>query len=243
MDEKWCCNNSRNDFGKCSTRQIRQYNSSSEAAGRKHGIFAKDVPALGTATFSIIKSKTQASGTFTISDNGISNGKVALTWDRKTGSITHFIDNSSTNYAGRFNDQGLNSYWYVPGSDPKEAMTNADVQVKVLENGPVIAKVSITSEAPGANKLERIITLTAGSDEVALENIVDKKPVRTKESVHFGFPFNSDFKNITIDAGYGTMKYLTDQLPGSNMDYWYSRRWVDASSGQKGMQWMMIETR
>jgi hypothetical protein len=53
----------------------------------------------------------------------------------------------------------------------------------------------------------------------------------------------SDFKNITIDAGYGTMKYLTDQLPGSNMDYWYSRRWVDASSGQKGMQWMMIETR
>jgi hypothetical protein len=50
-------------------------------------------------------------------------------------------------------------------------MTNADVQVKD-ENGPVIAKVSITSEAPGANKLERIITLTAGSDEVALENIV-----------------------------------------------------------------------
>ena len=38
------------------------------------------------------------------------------------------------------------------------------------------------------------------------------------------------------------MKYLTDQLPGSNMDYWYSRRWVDASSGQKGIQWMMIET-
>lgn len=46
-----------------------------------------------------------------------------------------------------------------------------------------------------------------------LENIVDKKPVRTKESVHFGFPFNSGFKNITADAGYGIMKYLTDQLP------------------------------
>jgi hypothetical protein len=38
------------------------------------------------------------------------------------------------------------------------------------------------------------------------------------------------------------MKYLTDQLPGSNMDYWYSRRWVDASSAQKGIQWMMLET-
>ncbi|RXM52109.1 MULTISPECIES: glycoside hydrolase family 38 C-terminal domain-containing protein [unclassified Chryseobacterium] len=204
--------------------------------------FAKDIPALGTATFTIIKGKTQSSGTFTISDNGISNGKIALIWDRKTGSITRFADSGSTNYAGSFNDQGLNSYWYVPGSDPKEVMTNADVQVKILENGPVIAKVSIISEAPGAHKLERIITLTAGSDEAALENIVDKKPVRTKESVHFGFPFNADFKNITIDAGYGTMKYLTDQLPGSNMDYWYGRRWVDASSEEKGMQWMMIET-
>ncbi|WP_228457679.1 hypothetical protein [Chryseobacterium indologenes] len=26
------------------------------------------------------------------------------------------------------------------------------------------------------------------------------------------------------------------------MDYWYSRRWVDASSAQKGIQWMMLET-
>lgn len=45
-----------------------------------------------------------------------------------------------------------------------------------------------------------------------------------------------------MDAGYGIMKYLTDQLPGSNMDYWYSRRWVDASSGKKGIQWMLLET-
>ena len=204
--------------------------------------FAKNIPALGSAVYTIIKQKATDSHPFTITDTGISNGKVTLEWDRKTGSITRFTDNSSTNYAGSFNNQGLNSYWYVPGSDPKEAVSNADVMVKVLENGPLIAKVSITSEAPGAKKLERIITLTAGSDEVALENIVDKKPVRTKESVHFGFPFNADFKNITIDAGYGTMKYLTDQLPGSNMDYGYSRRWVDASSGQKGMQWMMLET-
>lgn len=204
--------------------------------------FAKNIPALGSAIYTVIKNKAATPNSFTITDTGISNGKVSLTWDLKTGSITRFTDNNSTNYAGSFNDQGLNSYWYVPGSDPKEAVSNADVKVKVLENGPVIARVSITSEAPGAKKLERIITLTAGSDEVALENIVDKKPVRTKESVHFGFPFNADFKNITIDAGYGTMKYLKDQLPGSNMDYWYSRRWVDASSAQKGMQWMMLET-
>ncbi|AZB20584.1 glycoside hydrolase [Chryseobacterium indologenes] len=203
---------------------------------------AKNIPALGSATYTLIKNKISSPSSFIITDSSISNGKVTVSWDKKTGSITHLTDTTKTNYAGSFNDQGLNSYWYVPGSDPKEALSNTDVQVKILENGPVVAKISLVSEAPGARKLERMITITAGSDEIALENIVDKKPVRTKEAVHFGFPFNPDFKNITVDAGYGNMKYLTDQLPGSNMDYWYSRRWVDASSAQKGIQWMMLET-
>lgn len=202
---------------------------------------AKDVPPLGSANYIIIKAKVSSAKPFSVTNNSISNGKVAVTWDHKTGSITQFTDNNNINYAGIFNNQGLNSYWYVPGSDPKEAQSNMNVQIKVLENGPVMSKISLISEAPGANKLERILTLFADSDEVGLENIVDKKPIRTKESVHFGFPFNAEFKNITVDAGYGIMRYLTDQLPGSNMDYWYSRRWVDASFGQKGMQWMVLE--
>ncbi|WP_246008745.1 glycoside hydrolase family 38 N-terminal domain-containing protein [Chryseobacterium lactis] len=203
---------------------------------------AKNVPALGSATYTFIKNKVSSPSPFIITDSSISNGKITVTWDKKAGSITHLTNSSTINYAGNFKDQGLNSYWYVPGSDPQEAVSNADVQMKIMENGPVLAKISLISEAPGAKRLERIITINADSDEVALENIVDKKPVRTKEAVHFGFPFNREFKNIMIDAGYGNMKYLTDQLPGSNMDYWYSRRWVDASSDQKGIQWMMLET-
>lgn len=59
-------------------------------------------------------------------------------------------------------------------SDPKEAKSNTEVQTKILENGPVMVKVLLTAEAPGANKLERIITLYNDSDEALLENIVDK---------------------------------------------------------------------
>ncbi|WP_223607648.1 glycoside hydrolase family 38 C-terminal domain-containing protein [Chryseobacterium sp. OSA05B] len=203
---------------------------------------ANDVPALGYTLYKVIKDAVKVKNSFSISDHQISNGKVTVAWDAKTGSITQIKDNSELNHAGSFNQQGINSYWYVPGSDPKEALSNSAVKVKILENGPLVAKVSLLSEAPGANSLERIITLFSDTNEISLENIVDKKPVRTKESVHFGFPFNAGFKDVTVDAGYGIMKYLTDQLPGSNMDYWYSRRWVDASSGKKGIQWLMLET-
>ena len=53
--------------------------------------------------------------------------------------------------------------------------------------------LALISNAPGVNSLERRISLYAGSDELIIENILDKKPVREKESVHFGFPFNSSF--------------------------------------------------
>ena len=37
------------------------------------------------------------------------------------------------------------------------------------------------------------------------------------------------------------MQYLSDQLPGSNMDYLYARRWLDVSKSDKGIQSMMSE--
>jgi hypothetical protein len=97
------------------------------------------------------------------------------------------------------------------------------------------------SDAPGCNGLDRRISLYAGSDEVYIENIIDKKSVREKESVHFGFPFNGALTNTILDAGYGSMKYLSDQLPGSNMDFLYTRRWMEISNSDRGIQWMIQE--
>lgn len=127
------------------------------------------------------------------------------------------------------------------GLNPEEAKTNTNVQVKTLENGPVVTSVSITSDAPGANKLERIISLYSGSNQVLIHNVLDKKAIRSKEGIHFGYPFNTQLTTTTLDAGYGTIEFLKDQLAGSNMDFLYGRRWVDVSTGNKGVQWMLLE--
>jgi alpha-mannosidase len=97
------------------------------------------------------------------------------------------------------------------------------------------------SDAPGANRLERKISLYAGSNEVVIDNVLDKKAIREKEGVHFGFPFHPSLNKVTLDAGYGSMQYLADRLPGSNMDYLYSRRWLDVSTADKGLQWMLLQ--
>lgn len=223
-----------------------------DEAGKKHplqqlsdGTFvfiARDVPALGKAEYEVSDSALPTKNPFTLTASSLSNGKITVGWDLIKGGINQLGTGTGFNYAGSFNNQGLNSYWYVPGLNPNDAVTNGNVQIRVLDKGPVMTTVSMSAEAPGVNRLERRITLFSGAREVVIENLIDKKAVRSKEALHFGFPFNNTLHNTTLDAGYGTMRYLSDQLPGSNMDYLYGRRWLDASSADKGVQLLWLQT-
>lgn len=204
---------------------------------------ARDVPPLGTSLFEVTGQEAPETGKgFILTDSTLSNGYIWLSWDKNNGSITSLQDSTHFNFAGSFHNQGLNSYWYVPGYNPAEAETNSNAEVKVLESGPVVTTIDIISGAPGSNKLEKRVSLYAESDQAEIENIIDKIAIRKKEAIHFGFPFNSSLIKTTIDAGYGSMKYLADQLPGSNMDYLYGRRWMDASMNDKGLQLILLET-
>jgi alpha-mannosidase len=207
----------------------------------RFAFIANDIPALGSKSFTITNEEVEVNPNLCkVSENSVSNGSVNLEWD-KEGSIIKLTDGSGFNYAGTFNGQGLNSYWYVPGLDPLQASTTNGVAMKVIEKGPVLVTIEFTSLAPGTNGLQRRISLYAGSDRVMIENTIDKKAVREKESVHFAFPFNQSLPNATVDAGYGRINYLTDQLPGSNLDFLYGRRWLDVSKQDKGIQMILTE--
>lgn len=222
-----------------------------DARGRKYPLqrlsdgsfvfLASDVPAFGTAVYTVSDEPANTANTLKQTGNTLSNGNVAVTWDNN-GSITRLAAKDGHNYAGTFRGQGLNSYWYVPGQNPADAETNQPVQAQVIENGPVVTTVVLRAQAPGANALEKKLTLYANSNVVLIENIIDKKPVRQKEALHFGFPFEVPSGQVTLDAGYGTMRYLQDQLPGSNMDFLFGRRWMDISNQSNGLQWMLLET-
>ncbi|WP_160716829.1 glycoside hydrolase family 38 C-terminal domain-containing protein [Chitinophaga solisilvae] len=203
---------------------------------------ATNVPALGTAVYEVSNEAVKAPSPFTQSAGTLSNGTITVAWDSSNGSISQLSGKDGHNYAGTFRDQGLNSYWYVPGQDPAAAVSNGAVQVKATESGPVVTTILLSAAAPGAQSIEKRITLYAGAAAAMIENTINKKSVRTKEAVHFGFPFHVPSGKVTLDAGYGTLRYLDDQLPGSNMDFMFGRRWLDISGKNNGLQWMLLET-
>ena len=78
---------------------------------------------------------------------------------------------------------GLNGYVYLPGGNVKDAEHNGPVRIRVLERGPLVASLEITSDAPGCNRLVRQVRVINGLDRVEIVDMVDKKLIRAKASI------------------------------------------------------------
>jgi alpha-mannosidase len=217
-----------------------QYPLQKLADGRKV-FMAERLNPLSVTYFMGVNSVLRPRSQFTITDTTLSNGLITIKWDNKTGSIKQLQNIEGYSFAGDFKNQGLNSFWYVAGRNVADVQTNLQVTKKIDERETVLTSVSFTSEAPGTERLTRKITLFAGDDRVWIENIIDKKKVEAKEAVYFSFPFATSLNKVSFDAGYGTLNYIKDQLPGSNFDFLSQKRWLDVADNNKGVQLLMVE--
>ncbi|HEY4320372.1 MAG TPA: glycoside hydrolase family 38 C-terminal domain-containing protein [Gemmatimonadales bacterium] len=161
------------------------------------------------------------------------NGHVVVHVDHATGAI------ASVRWRGReLVDQsrgGLGRYRYVQGTDTSKAADASGTRIEVVDNGPLVATLRVTSNAPGANSLVREVTLDAGSDAVQLVTHLDKKGVRTKEAVHIAFPLNVPGGTVRMEQGWAVVRPDVDQADGANRNLYPVQRWLDASNGTFGV--------
>ena len=69
----------------------------------------------------------------------------------------------------------MNDYRYVLGTDAAGAKSNGRPKIDVLDAGPLVATLRITSDAPGCERLVREVRVVDGLDRVELANHVDRK--------------------------------------------------------------------
>ena len=126
---------------------------------------------------------------------------MTVTLDEKSGTI------ASLRKAGSDREwvKGqVNSYVYLPGSEVSGALGSGHGKLTVRESGPLVASLLVESDAPGCNRLVREVRLVDGLDRIDILNVVDKKPVRTVEGVHFGFAFNVPTPQVRINSPGGS---------------------------------------
>ncbi|MEP7325842.1 MAG: glycoside hydrolase family 38 C-terminal domain-containing protein [Gemmatimonadota bacterium] len=165
--------------------------------------------------------------------DSIWNGRVVVRVNPATGAI------ASVRWQGReLVDPlrgGWNRYRYVPGIDTSGARDAAVSRIEVIDDGPLVATLRITSDAPGANRLVREVTLYAGDDAVRLVTHLDKAAVREKEAVHIAFPLLVPGGLVRMEQGFAVVRPDSDQAEGANRNVYPVQRWLDASNGEFGV--------
>jgi alpha-mannosidase len=165
----------------------------------------------------------------------LDNGNLRVELDSKTGDIRSLTSYRMSGRQFVREGAGLNRYLYVPGRDPSAAVGPGPVTVRVVDNGPVVATLEISSPAPGAARLIRRVSLAMGADGVDIETTIDKTLVREKESAHIAFALNVPGGGVRADLGEAVVTFEQDQLPGSCKDFVGVTSAIDVSNAQAGV--------
>jgi hypothetical protein len=172
-------------------------------------------------------------GRVTASGTTLENAAIRVELDPATGAIRRLLDRArGTELAG---PQGLARYRYVPGRDPSEARDAGPVTITVEEEGPLVAVLRAEGPAPGAKSAVTRYRLAAGSDRLEVELVLDKLPVREKESAHLTFDFAVDGGALRIDQGWNLMDPAKGALPGSCREFVGVHGALDAAGAKGGV--------
>lgn len=200
-------------------------------------VYIKNIPALDAVTLysQTAPQEERPDKGAIVTDSSVENKWVRIGFDKKTGAIRSFFLKQKNAELVKPGSYGLNQYLYVPGRNPETAETATLLQFKELANGPLCTLVEADCSAPGSNSLVSTYQLNNLDGTLTITNTVDKKKVRTKESVHFAFPFHIPQGRVMADNGYMAYDPFTDTLPGANKDFSYVGKWVDISNPSWGV--------
>ena len=203
---------------------------------------ASDVPPLAGASFTIKAGGKPTETHLRADGTTLAGADLTVRIDPETGGIASL---QSQRLAVELVDakaaSAVNDYFYLLGSDLKNLQRNSVPRVSVKESGPLLTSLLVDSEAPGCNQLSREIRLIEGLDRVDLVNRVDKKAVRAKEGVHFGFGFAVPEAEVRLDVGWAVIRPNKDQLPGSCHNWFSVQRFVDVSNAKYGVTWAPVD--
>jgi len=203
---------------------------------------AADIPPLGATRFAFEAGTAQASGDARADGTGLSNGLVSVTLDGESGAVASLQRRGiDAEFVSREGGMGLNDYFYVAGRDPKQPQRNGPVSVSVKDAGPLVASVSIQSDAPGCRGLTRELRVFSGLDRVDIVTMMDKENIYDKEAVHLAFPFNVPDAVTRLDLPWAVARVELDQMPGACKNYFTVQRWADVSNEAYGVTWATLD--
>ncbi len=204
--------------------------------------WAKDVPPFGAKRYQVGAGVASKKGQALASGNTLISSKLQIAVNPESGAVQSLKRaGSAREWVDAKSPVGLNEYRYLLGTDATKALGNGKPEIRVVEAGPLVATLRVRSEAPGCVKLVREVRVVEGQDWVEFTDKVDRKLVREKDAVHFGFGFNVPQGKLHIETPWAVVRPNLDQLPGSCFNWYTVQRWVDISNPEYGVLWAPLD--
>lgn len=202
---------------------------------------ADSVPALGSRHYRVVKGKSSVVGSCKVDGMVLQNKYLRLEVNPKTGNITQLVQLSSgKNFADVSVNGGLNAFRWLPANvDAPKADTV--VGIEVIESGPLVVAIRVTSKAEGCREVVRTVRLADGMAYAEIENVVDKLPLTAKDGIHFGFGFNVPKSTTRFDIPWGVVDVERDMWEQANRNWITMQRWADVSNNTEGVTWCSLD--
>ncbi len=205
-------------------------------------LWANDVPPFGAKRFRLLPGPAKPQGTAQATGRQLRTALLSVELDETTGAVKSL---RRASIEAEFVDQkapvAVNDFRYLLGVDPAQAQVNGPATITVVDAGPLVATLRVTSDAPGCRNLVREVRVVDGLDRVELINHVDRLAVREKDAVHFGFGFDVPGGQIRIETPWAVVRPNLDQLPGACFNWYSVQRWVDISNADRGVTWAPVD--
>jgi alpha-mannosidase len=200
-----------------------------------------EVPERGLTMIRVTAGRPQPpTGQATASGTTLENDALRVELDPVTGAIRSLVDR--TRGADVAGPQGLARYRYLPGRDPALAQDAGPVTITVEEPGPLVAVLRAEGKAPGARSAVTRYRLVAGQDRLEVDFLLDKLPVREKESAHLTFDLAVEEGGLRIDQGTNLINPAKDALPGSCRDFVGVHSALDAVGPKGGVALGLLDS-
>lgn len=205
-------------------------------------VYIDKVPALGAAEVKVVPDTkplldTLAAISYSFHDNIMENRWAKIAIDPKSGAISSYILKSNNVDIVKKGKYLFNQYLYVPGRDPETAVSSVVKEINLQEIGELFTEVKVVAEAEGTTGLIITYRLNNKTGALTIENFLEKTKVRTKEAVHFAFPFSVANGKWKADNGFLAYDPLNDTIPGNNKDFTYCGKWADLSNKDWGVSY------
>ncbi|UYP44535.1 hypothetical protein NEF87_000820 [Candidatus Lokiarchaeum ossiferum] len=228
----------------CISDEQRNFLKTQRLSDGKLAFIATDIPGFGKKNYflSNIETKDQREKGLISDQFTLKNEFIEVSIDEKWGTVKN-ISYKGEELIMKTDTKHFNGFIFAKSKWGTQLVRDSskNVKIEIIDNGPIISSIKITSSAFRTNMISSIISIESISAKIYISNQINRPISRKKEGIYFEFPLSIKNGRVKYDTIFGSAVVDKDQLLGANRNFISATRWIDISNQNYGVSCALLD--